>query len=335
SRPPSLDIPAVQRKVTFTEATKLGPKDDRVPGSSKNIIHLDREAPGDFVIRHHRDSLVVRLEDYEPGKLQSTVAGMKTKLSNLRPGKRQGDDDKDDEEAQRKKKNAAAASGDGKRFRISFAEVQRMKIRKLQCQLVRHVVKMRLDGHESPGWEDTLEKYSMPYTSFLSSLHALQDHDYMEKRSKSIRDPFLATGEYAVDNYVLNCNIDNILADDSSIKLASSLRPWEPHQTRDPLHNFEPICGTRSGNIARSWYHGFKNRVVLAALGGAFLIGPMWLMVLRAGDLTGLIATTGFVAAFGITMAYFLEEGKDVLASTAAYAAVLVVFVGTSSSSQA
>ncbi|KAK4211281.1 hypothetical protein QBC37DRAFT_290673, partial [Rhypophila decipiens] len=314
----------VQRKVTFTEAPRPGPKDDRVPGSSKDRIHLDREAPGDFVIRHHRDSLVVRLEDYEPGKLQSTVAGMKTKLSNLRPGKSPSDDDKDDEEAQRKK-NAAAASGDGKRFRISFAEVQRMKIRKLQCQLVRHVVKMRLDGHESPGWEDTLEKY----------IKALQDHVYMEKRSKSIRDPFLATGEYAVDNYVLNCNIDNILADDPSIKLASSLRPWEPHQTRDPLHNFEPICGTRSGNIARTWYHGFKNRVVLAALGGAFLIGPMWLMVLKAGDLTGLIATTGFVAAFGITIAYFLEEGKDVLASTAAYAAVLVVFVGTSTSSQA
>ena len=47
------------------------------------------------------------------------------------------------------------------RFRVSFAEVQRMRIRKLQCQMVRHVVEMRVKGQESDGWEDTLEKYSM------------------------------------------------------------------------------------------------------------------------------------------------------------------------------
>lgn len=162
---------------------------------------------------------------------------------------------------------------------------------------------------------------------------ALQDHDYMEKRSKSIRDPFLATGEFSIDNYVLNRNINTILANDPTIEPASSIFPWEPRDSNDPSRRFEPICGTRGDNIARTWYLGFKDRILLAALGGAFLIGPMWLMVLRNGELTGLIATTGFVAVFGIVMAYFLDEGKDVLASTAAYAAVLVVFVGTSTSS--
>lgn len=155
----------------------------------------------------------------------------------------------------------------------------------------------------------------------------------MEKRSKSIRDPFLATGEYAIDNYVLNCNIDKILADDSTMKFADSLSPWESLKSHDPLHDYEPICGTRSGNITTTWYHGFKERVLLAAVGGAFLIGPMWLMVLQGGKYTGLITTTSFVASFGILMAYFLNEGKDVLGSTAAYAAVLVVFLGTSTQS--
>ncbi|KAK3361501.1 hypothetical protein B0T24DRAFT_652759 [Lasiosphaeria ovina] len=182
---------------------------------------------------------------------------------------------------------------------------------------------MRLDGNESPGWEETLEQY----------IKALQDHDYMEKRSKSIRDPFLATGEYAIDNYVLNCNTDKILADDARMKSTGSLSPWEFLKSHDPLQDYEPICGTRSDNIARTWYHGFKERVLLAAVGGAFLIGPMWLMVLQGGKYTGLITTTGFVAGFGILMAYFLNEGKDVLGSTAAYAAVLVVFVGTSAQS--
>lgn len=155
----------------------------------------------------------------------------------------------------------------------------------------------------------------------------------MEKRSKSIRDPFLATGEYAIDNYVLNCNIDNILANDPTMKSADSLSSWEFLKSDDPLHDYEPICGTRSGNITTTWYHGFKERVLLAAVGGAFLIGPMWLMVLQGGKYIGLVTTTSFVASFGILMAYFLNEGKDVLGSTAAYAAVLVVFVGTSTQS--
>lgn len=53
-------------------------------------------------------------------------------------------------------------------------------------------------------------------------------------------------------------------------------------------------------------------------------------MMLQGGLYTSLISTTAFVSGFGILMTYFLGEGKDVLASTAAYAAALVVFVGTS-----
>jgi len=160
---------------------------------------------------------------------------------------------------------------------------------------------------------------------------ALQDHDYMEKRSKSIRDPFLATGEYAIDNYVLNSNINMALAKDLDIRREASLRTWEYVHPGDPRQDYEPICGTRSDNITKTWWRNFQERIVLAILGGALLIGPMWLMVLKGGRYTSLISTTGFVAGFGILLAYYLKEPNDVLAGTAAYAAVLVVFVGTSS----
>ena len=165
------------------------------------------------------------------------------------------------------------------------------------------------------------------YLLTLASVKALQDHDYMEGRSKSTRDPFLASGEYLVDNYILNCNIDKILATDKELKLEDSLTSWEDKSSSV----YESICGTRSHNLARTWYRGFRERVFLAAIGGAFLIGPMWVMVLRPEVYTSLIVTTALVTGFGVLMAYFLEHGKDVLASTAAYAAVLVVFVGTSS----
>ncbi|KAM7203810.1 hypothetical protein V8F20_003816 [Naviculisporaceae sp. PSN 640] len=318
-------------KVISGEKALKRRKPDRAPGSSKRVPDLNRDDPGDWVIGHHRSGLVLRLEEYRPTKIQSALAGMKEMLQKVpRPGDKKDKTEKEvvlpvattpSEAATTKIKTKMPL--DNKRFRINFAEVQRMKIRKLQCQLVRHVVNMRYDGHESPGWEDTLEQY----------IKAIQDHDYMETRSKSTRDPFLATGEFSIDNYILNSNINPTLANDSTIKRAYSIFPWEPHDSDDPSRRFEPICGTRSNNIARTSYLGFKDRVLLAALGGAFLIGPMWLMVLHDGELTGLIATTGFVALFGIVMAFFLQEGKDVLASTAAYAAVLVVFVGTSTSS--
>ncbi|EFX05464.1 hypothetical protein CMQ_3533 [Grosmannia clavigera kw1407] len=177
---------------------------------------------------------------------------------------------------------------------------------------------MRLTGTESTGWEQTLDEY----------IKALQHHDYMEKRSTSARDPFLATGEYAIDNYVLKSYIGDKFDKYPKLETSVSLRAWEDVKSK----GCESICGTRYDNIQKTWWSKFKERIILAAVGGAFLIGPMWIMVLLSGPFSSLICTTACVAGFGILISYYLEDGKDVLGSTAAYAAVLIVFVGTSSS---
>ncbi|KAF4921772.1 hypothetical protein CGCVW01_v005749 [Colletotrichum viniferum] len=273
----------------------------RPPSQHDNQVRLDRDKPGEWAINHHLRGLIEELE-HETSSIWSKLNKLGTKIQEIQHGKKE-------------QPALQSTSEDGRRFRISFAEVQRMRIRKLQCELVRHVAKMRLQRKESPGWEQSLEQY----------IKALQDHAYMESRSKSIRDPFLATGEYDVDNYVLNCNIDSILANVIRDK-AKSLKPWDNSSSE----YCEPITGTRGRNVAETWHRGFKQRVFVAAGGGAFLVIPMWIMVLKNGLYTSLISTTAFVTAFGILMAYFLDETKDVLASTAAYAAVLVVFVGTS-----
>ena len=142
----------------------------------------------------------------------------------------------------------------------------------------------------------------------------------MEGFSGSDGDPFVISAENPLDRYLLSIYIDVRLANDPDLKRLVSTKSWG--QTRT-THN------TRDRNVAASRLRGFKMRVVLAAIGAAFLLGPMWLMVLRPGVYTSLVAVTVFVSAFGIFMAWALNEGKDVLASTAAYAAVLVVFVGT------
>ncbi len=53
--------------------------------------------------------------------------------------------------------------GDDRHFRISFAELQRMHLRKLQCKLVKHVVDMRFNRVEPQNWEADLRQYGEFY----------------------------------------------------------------------------------------------------------------------------------------------------------------------------
>ncbi|KAF4449364.1 lysyl oxidase-like protein 2 3 4 [Fusarium austroafricanum] len=73
------------------------------------------------------------------------------------------------------------------------------------------------------------------------------------------------------------------------------------------------------------------SRLIMALVGGFALIGPMLIMVLHPTKLTSLLTTSIFTFAAAVCLAVFMKdsEPKDVIGFTAAYAAVLVVFIGT------
>ncbi len=75
----------------------------------------------------------------------------------------------------------------------------------------------------------------------------------------------------------------------------------------------------------------FKNRFSMALFGGVALLVPVLIMALRPGLVVDLVTTSVATVLFAVTIAVAGRDasGKDVLASTAAYTAVLVVFVGT------
>ncbi|KAH7148331.1 hypothetical protein EDB81DRAFT_882758 [Dactylonectria macrodidyma] len=82
-----------------------------------------------------------------------------------------------------------------------------------------------------------------------------------------------------------------------------------------------------------------ESRVLLARLGmaiggGLALVVPMLIMVLHPTEATALVMTSCFVIAAALGLAVFMadSEPKDIAACTAAYAAVLVVFVGAGGS---
>ena len=67
------------------------------------------------------------------------------------------------------------------------------------------------------------------------------------------------------------------------------------------------------------------------ALGGGFaLVAPMLIMVLHLTKLTRLLTSSSFIFAVGVGLAFFIDtaEPKDIMASTATYAAVMVVSAG-------
>lgn len=220
------------------------------------------------------------------------------------------------------------------RLRVSFAEMQRMRLRKLQIKLIQHAVEMRSSGMEPNGWESDLAEYSelisptssnrmLDHLGLLINMvvQANKDHDYMVECGQRSRDAFLATTQRSIDRLVIQTVVNDHAwgrwFDES--KAFPAGEPWEPDDES------ESIPGTRT-NVANQ---SFWNRVKMATVGGVFLIGPMWAMVLSNDwRYTGLITTTVFVAVFGLSMSAALDKPMDVLSSTAAYAAVLVVFVG-------
>jgi hypothetical protein len=94
------------------------------------------------------------------------------------------------------------------------------------------------------------------------------------------------------------------------------------------------FSGAKQSGILKQELSMAKQRLsvrLAMALGGGFaLVIPMLIMVLHPSKITNLVTTASFVlvVAVGLAVVMTSSEPKDIVACTAAYAAVLVVFVG-------
>ncbi|KAK3682811.1 hypothetical protein B0T22DRAFT_444978 [Podospora appendiculata] len=156
---------------------------------------------------------------------------------------------------------------------------------------------------------------------------ALRDWEFMKKcQLQGQQDPFLVSSTKMIDYDVINELLEDIAdtsnparSDLSHLRAAS-----QPDQTV-PLFG-----GSRTLTNKRHSLKGFLQRLSMAILGGGFLIAPMFIMVYHPGRVSTLATSSAFVFAFGVVMSFYLDRPFDVLSGTAAYAAVLVVFVGAS-----
>ena len=158
----------------------------------------------------------------------------------------------------------------------------------------------------------------------LHKVQTLRDNDYVHSCRTRPRDPFIAISSRKHDAEVLQGALD-ALPKDLTKDTLKSFDLVKPLETGDA----QPIGGTRLDTYNDAWWENFLMRLGMATIGGGFLVGPMWLMVLHNTLYTALVTTTVCVFVFGVVVALVLGDLMNVLSVTAAYSAVLVVFVGT------
>lgn len=163
--------------------------------------------------------------------------------------------------------------------------------------------------------------------------------EFRERDTK--HDPFRVSTEWTLQRTVMK-NLasaalddttqgwDENLSEDSILKFLKGLSPYGPYEPT--LQGVKRFWDTRSNAAKAQKRENYAKRAVMAVIGGAFLVGPMLIMVLHPGLVTSLVTTSACVVVFGLVIALpgLLDKPSDVLSATAAYAAVLVVFVGTS-----
>ena len=155
---------------------------------------------------------------------------------------------------------------------------------------------------------------------------ALRDLKYMLEAPS--QNPKVA--KYLHDLLYLNASN----ASDLAIMTDANLIKEYPSQSKPRLHVSDYIGegGRMDQQLMRQRkLEAFLKRVKMALFGGVVVVAPMLIMTLHHTLLTTLLTTSLFVLAVGLVLAWSMEDGepKDILKATAAYAAILVVFVGT------
>ncbi|RFU26013.1 hypothetical protein B7463_g10322, partial [Scytalidium lignicola] len=256
---------------------------------SLDLTRSDDAKAGIFALQHHQSRLVATHPFHLKRRLQPAIPTEPNSIENR-------SDPKQDSQSKG-------------HIILSFAELHRMRMRKLQFKLAHQVAQMHYSGEEPEGWEETLKNY----------IEAIKDYDYMNLCVERRKDPFLVHSTRLHDKDVLQLALREYGGEDFDNF------PFEKCSEQVP----ESIGGTRKKISEKEHFTKFVKRLGMAAVGGSFLVAPMWLMVIHNTRYTALISTTIFVFVFGVVMASVLESYMDVLSVTAAYAAVLVVFVGT------
>jgi hypothetical protein len=238
---------------------------------------------------------------------------------------------------------------------INLASLHRIELLKLQRQLLEEALDARYQKSDITTLRSpTTHKYCKDPSTELElgclltkkPVQALADWESIKACAANGRmdDPFILTTSRLRDLTLIREEISNF-ARKATTMTADQQAKYEPSKISQDTKSLEAFPkphdkgkpdtlfgGSRTEMHRKTKFENFLQRLIMAGVGGAFLIGPMLIMVLKNTLLASLLTTAICVVVFGFTLAVYLDQPFNVLSGTAAYAAVLVVFVGTSSS---
>ncbi|RBR25988.1 uncharacterized protein FIESC28_01261 [Fusarium coffeatum] len=147
-----------------------------------------------------------------------------------------------------------------KSYRINFAVLQRIYLRQLKVELAKQATALRFGVKEPSGWQENLGKY----------IQALQNYDYMEKKSLDPEDPFYLSGEKWLDRNLLKeiigNNADKLKRDRR--KVFDAIGYWQKS-----AKDADRVIDTRRDNYQRNWLRGFYERLVMEVKPKTLIVG--------------------------------------------------------------
>ncbi|EPE26261.1 hypothetical protein GLAREA_02173 [Glarea lozoyensis ATCC 20868] len=196
---------------------------------------------------------------------------------------------------------------------VRVRALEHMNIICLKRKLAQHAADMINSEEASQDTMDTLKNDLKEYVQALRDLKYILEPPSQNKRTaKFLRDQL----------YIRDTRDSFILHEVGLLSSKARIKPYleVPNYTGDGGHS------SRKDN-AKQTAEGFLSRLKMALFGGLALIAPMLIMRLHMTLITQLVTTSVFVLVVGIVLAWYMKDAnkKDILASTAAYAAVLVV----------
>ena len=159
---------------------------------------------------------------------------------------------------------------------------------------------------------------------------ALRDYRFFRNEGKFLFDTRQGL-DLVVSNRMLleaaKANLENLPeGSEDEEKLRDRIREYR----KTIAKSFAEVLVQTTSGMSEESRKAMLARLLMALGGGLALIAPVLIMVLHPTKLTAILTTSCFVFAVAVGLAIFMDDSqpKDVMACTAAYTAVLVVFVG-------
>ncbi|KAJ4312901.1 hypothetical protein N0V84_009711 [Fusarium piperis] len=220
---------------------------------------------------------------------------------------------------------------------LRFEFLQRLNITQLEVTLARLRSRIHTQGQINSDQQEILQKTLRDYATAIRDYRFLLGHKSLTKKEAGERKLLLKTffepnidGQDSFSSHYAffqgaETRIDDIRA--ALMKHLPSRLAFSEEEYRNRSVEYRDGKPPKevSNLVDRS------ARFVVAVTGGLFLVVPMIIMTLQPSVVKSLITVSAFVFLFALGLSFIVGVSNiETLVSTATYAAVLVVFVGTS-----